>query len=60
MYKGIKLQESQYWMGNNKSLGWAGVFLAKKWVDKVIDISWVSDRMVVIKALVPRIIFSII
>ena len=33
------------WIGNGK--GSVGVFLAKKWVDKVINISRVSDSMIV-------------
>ena len=38
------------WIGNGK--GSVGIFLAKKWVDKVINISRVSDRMIVNKVLV--------
>ena len=37
-----------------------GILLAKKWVDEVIDINRVSDRMNVIKMLVQRIIVSVI
>ena len=35
------------------------MFLAKSWVDKIIDISKVSDRMIVIKLLVQGIIISV-
>ena len=38
------------WIRNEK--GSVGIFLAKKWVDKVINISRVSDRMIVNKVLV--------
>ena len=38
----------------------AGIFLPKKWVDKVIDMSKISDRMIAIKALVQGIIISVI
>lgn len=34
--------------------------MAKKWVDKIIDISRVRDRMIVIKVLVQRIVASLI
>ena len=34
--------------------------MAKRWVDKVIDTSRVSDRMVVIKVLLQGIIISVI
>ena len=38
--------------------GWPlGVFLAKKWVDEVIGITSVSDRMIVIKGMVCLIFF---
>ena len=46
------------WIGNGK--GSVGIFLAKKWVDKVINISRVSDRMIVNKVFVQGIIFSLI
>ena len=47
-------------MGNEKGFGEGGIFLAKKWVNKVNDISRVSDRMVVIKVLVQGNIISTI
>ena len=46
------------WIGNGKCS--VGIFLAKKWVDKVINISRVSDRMIVNKVFVQGIIFSLI
>ena len=33
------------WIGNKKGLGGVGIFLANKLVDKVIDLSIVSDSM---------------
>ena len=38
--------------GNEKGLGGVGSFLAKRWEDKVIDVSRVSDSMIAIKVLV--------
>ena len=38
-----------FWIENGKDLGGVGIFLAKEWVDKVIDVSRVSDRMIVVK-----------
>ena len=46
------------WIGNGKCL--VGIFFTKKWVDKVINISRVSDRMIVNKVFVQGIIFSLI
>ena len=46
------------WIRNEK--GSVGIFLAKKWVDKVINISTGSDRMIVNKVFVQRTIISLI
>ena len=45
-------------IGNGKDLGGVGMFLAKKWVDKVINISRVSDRIIANKVLVQRILMK--
>ena len=44
---GKTAQYKLLWIGNEKGLGEVGIFLAKKWADKVINISRVSDRMIV-------------
>ena len=57
----ISEKAAQYkllWIGNRK--GSVGIFLAKKWVDKVVNISRVSDRTIVNKVFVQEIIFSLI
>ena len=49
----ISEKAAQYkllWIGNGK--GSVEIFLAKKWVDKVINISRISDRMIVNKIFV--------
>ena len=38
----------------------ASIFLSKKWVDKAINISKISDRMIAIKTLAQGIIISVI
>ena len=46
----ISVKTAQYkllWIGNEKDLEEVGIFLAKKRVDKVINISRVGDRMIV-------------
>ena len=45
---------------NEKSLGGVQIFLAKKWVDEVIDICRVNYKMIVIKELVQGINISVI
>ena len=52
------MQYKLLWIGNGK--GSVEIFLAKKWVDKVINISRVSDRMIVNKVFFQEIIFSLI
>ena len=42
-----------------KSLGRVRIFLSKKWVEKVIDVTRVSDRMIAIKVLVQGMILLI-
>ena len=57
----ISEKTAQYkllWIGNGK--GSVGIFLAEKWVDKVINISRVSDRMIVNKVFAQKIIISLI
>ena len=57
----ISEKAAQYkllWIGNGKCS--IGIFFAKKLVDKVINISRVSDRMIVNKVFVQGIIFSLI
>ena len=48
---------SQYkllWVGNNSGYGGVGIFLAQKWVEKVIEVKRVSDRLMMIKLLVDK------
>ena len=49
-----------YKIGNEKRLGGVQIVLAKKWVDKVIDICRVNYKMIVIKVLVQGINISVI
>ena len=49
---GKAAEYKQFRIGNEKGLGGIGIFLTKKWVDKVTNISSVSDRMIVINILV--------
>ena len=49
-----------FWIENETGSGGAGIFLAKRWVDKVIVISRGSDRMIVVTVLVQEIIVTVI
>ena len=49
MITGKNSRYKLYWMGNQAGTGGVGILLAEKWLDKVFDISRVSDRMLVMK-----------
>ena len=44
MISGKAAKYKLFWIGNKKGLGGYCIFLAYKWVDKVTDISRVSDH----------------
>ena len=56
MISGKAAEYKLFWIVNGNGLGEVEIFLAKKWVDTVIDISRVSDRMIAIKVSVQGII----
>ena len=60
MTNGKTAEYRLFWIGNEKGFGGLGIFLAKKRVDKVINISRVCDRTIVIKVLVQGSIISVI
>ena len=47
-----------FWIGNSKGTGGVGIFLAEKWVEKVIDIKRVSDRIMIMKLMIGKTIVS--
>ena len=49
MMSGKATNYKLFWIGNEKGFRGAGIFLAKKWVDKVTDICRTNTRMIVIK-----------
>ena len=56
-------KESRYkffWIGNPDGTGGVGVLLAEKWVEKVLDIKRVSDRIMIIKLIIGRTIVTIL
>ena len=60
MISGKEAQYKLFWIKNEKDLGGLDVFLAEKWVDKVIDISRIMDRMTLFKILLQRILILVI
>ena len=45
-----------FWIRNEKSFGGKGIFLTKKWVYKMNDISRISVKMIAIKVFVGEVI----
>ena len=51
----IKGKDSRYklfWSGNSKDTAGVGVFVAKKWIEKVFEIKLVSNRIIMVKIIV--------
>ena len=56
-------KESEYkifWVGNNKGTGGVGLMVNKKWVDKVIDVKRVNDRLMLIKLMVGKRVVAVV
>ena len=49
-----------FWIGNAAGTGGVGVLLAEKWIEKVSDIKRVSDRTLVIKLIIGKMIVTIL
>ena len=59
MINGKAAKYKLFWIGNENDLEGVGIFFVTKWIDKVIDIIQVNDR-IVIKILVQGSIISVI
>ena len=57
---GMNSRYKLYWMGNQAGTGGVGILLAEKWIDKVFDIARVSDRILVMKICIDKVILNII
>ena len=60
MIEGKNARYKLFWIGNDKGTGGVGIFLAEKWVDKVIDVNRVSERIILLKLMVGETIFTAI
>ncbi|KAK3896219.1 hypothetical protein Pcinc_000141 [Petrolisthes cinctipes] len=60
MIEGKSERYKLFWIGNDKGTGGVGIFLAEKWVDKVIEVNCVSDRIIQMKLMVGETIFTAI
>ena len=49
-----------FWCGNSSGLGGAGVLIAEKWVDKVVGVERISDRIILIRVRLGKATFTFI
>ena len=49
-----------YWCGNQKASGGVGIMLAKKWVDKVFEVQRITDRILMLKLIISKQIFTFV
>ena len=46
--EGRRARYKLFWIGNSTGYGGVGIFIAEKWIDKVIDVKRVNDRIIVV------------
>ena len=49
-----------YWCGNDRGHGGVGILLALKWIDKVICVRRISDRIILLKMIIGKQIYAFI
>ena len=49
-----------YWSGNPKSRNGEGILLAKKWTENVFGVQCISDRIILLKLIIGKTVFTII
>jgi len=47
-----------YWCGNKEGHGGAGILLAEHWVDKVFEVQRMSDRILLLKLIIGKTVFT--
>ena len=49
-----------FWSGCEKGMGGVGVLVAEKWVDSVIDVKRLSERLLVLRMAVGNIVLNVV
>ena len=49
-----------YWCGNQKASGGVGIMLAEKWVEKVFEVQRITDRILMLKLIIGKQIFTFV
>ena len=57
---GKETQYKLFWIGNQEGNGGVGVMFAEKWIQKVIHVNRVNDRLMLLKVLVGKRVVTII
>ena len=52
--EGRRARYKLFWIGNSTGYGGVGIFIAEKWIDKVIDVKRVNDHIIVVKFLIGK------
>ena len=52
IFKGKDSRYKLFWSGNSKGTAGVGVFMAKKWIEKVFEVKRVPDRIILVKFIV--------
>ena len=47
-----------FWCGKERGQGGAGFLLAEKWVDKVFDVLRISDRIILIRLVIGKVVLT--
>jgi exonuclease III len=57
---GKDTQYKLFWVGNKEGSSGVGVLLAEKWIDKVIHLNRVNDRLMLIKILIGKQVLTVV
>jgi exonuclease III len=49
-----------FWKGSDKGIGGVGIFVAEQYIDKVLEVRRVCDRMIVLKVLIGQAVMNVI
>ena len=52
--EGRRARYKLFWIGNSTGYGGVGIFIAEKWIDKVIDVKRVNNCIIVVKFLIGK------
>ena len=58
LIKGKDFTFKFFWCGKKRGQGGAGFLLAEKWVDKVFDVLRISDRIILIRLVIGKVVFT--